>query len=307
MKKSDIIVTVGVVLLIVAAVLYFLRPQPAPELPELPPASQLQPPVEQPPQPAVRYPITPPTPVEPPSPGAAAPEPAAPSQPSTEATVPAQPQPNPEPLPALENSDAPLASALEAVLSTRSYEPLFYTDSLIRRLVVSVDNLPGSQFPRSNYWVARPTPGQLVVERENAGQQEERLYLSPENYARYRRFVAVVEGLDAAGLVAIYRRFYPLFQAVYENLGYPPSAYFNDRLVDVIDQLLKTPEVTGPIELLRPHVLYQYADPQLEQLSAGQKVLIRVGPQNARTLKAKLREIRRALVDAPAGRQPQPA
>ena len=298
MKKWDSVVAVGVTVLIVLAVVYFLRPQPEPALPELPPASQVQPPPANPPaEPAIRYPIAPP--VAPigesaaPAQEARVAEPAPPEEP----VVP--PQPEPEPLPMLDNSDAPLQAALDTVLAVQSYEPLVYTDALIRRLVVSVDNLPGRQFPRSSYRIARPTPGLLVVEREPAG-QDERLYLSSENFARYTRAVAVIDGLDSAGLVAIYRRFYPLFQQVYENLGYPSSAYFNDRLVDVIDHLLATPEVAGRIELVRPHVLYQYADPALEQLSAGQKVLLRIGPENAHKLKAKLREIRQALVAKPA-------
>ena len=296
MKKLDIVVAGGLVLLIVLAVVYLQRPQPEPELPQLPPASQVQPPpANQPAEPAIRYPIAPP-PVEPPPKETQLVEPA-PTAVSEEPATPAEPQP--ERLPGLNNSDAPLQAALESVLTVQSHEPLFYPDGLIRRLVVSVDNLPGRQFPRSNYRLARPTPGLMVVERETAG-QDERLYLSPENYARYRAFVGVIDGLDSAGLVAIYRRFYPLFQQVYENLGYPASAYFNDRLIDIIDQLLATPNVAGRIELVRPHVLYQYADPELEKLSAGQKVLIRIGPENARTVKAKLREIRQALVGQPS-------
>jgi len=296
MKKLDIVVAGGLVLLIVLAVVYLQRPQPEPELPQLPPASQVQPPpANQPAEPAIRYPIAPP-PVEPPPKETQLVEPA-PTAVSEEPATPAEPQP--ERLPGLNNSDAPLQAALESVLTVQSHEPLFYPDGLVRRLVVSVDNLPGRQFPRSNYRLARPTPGLMVVERKTAG-QDERLYLSPENYARYRAFVGVIDGLDSAGLVAIYRRFYPLFQQVYENLGYPASAYFNDRLIDIIDQLLATPNVAGRIELVRPHVLYQYADPELEKLSAGQKVLIRIGPENARTVKAKLREIRQALVGQPS-------
>jgi hypothetical protein len=100
--------------------------------------------------------------------------------------------------------------------------------------------------------------------------------------------------LDAGAAVAVYRRFYPLFQQAYEDLGYP-DRYFNDRLVQAIDDLLAAPEIDAPIPLVRPEVLYEFADPALESRSAGQKVLVRMGPANARRIKAKLREIR-ALV-----------
>jgi hypothetical protein len=72
--------------------------------------------------------------------------------------------------------------------------------------------------------------------------------------------------------------------------------YFSDRLVEVIDDLLGTPFVQGPVKLVRSRVLYVFADAQLEDLSAGQKVLVRVGPENAALIKTKLREIRRELV-----------
>ncbi|MCC2673139.1 MAG: hypothetical protein K0R58_86, partial [Ramlibacter sp.] len=61
-------------------------------------------------------------------------------------------------------------------------------------------------------------------------------------------------------------------------------------------------EVKGPIPSTRPWVRYEFADPQLEALSAGQKVLVRVGPENARPLKQKLRALRQQLVQAAPAR-----
>ena len=86
-----------------------------------------------------------------------------------------------------------------------------------------------------------------------------------------------------------------MFQQAYEELGYP-SAYFNDRVIDVIDLLLETPEIKRPIRLSQPHVLYTYADPDLEALSAGQKALLRSGQNNVVRVKAQLRELRASLV-----------
>jgi hypothetical protein len=62
--------------------------------------------------------------------------------------------------------------------------------------------------------------------------------------------------------------------------------------VQVIDDMLAAPDVQGPIKLTQPGVFYEFADPSLEQLSAGQKVLIRMGPKNAALVKSKLRELR---------------
>jgi hypothetical protein len=46
---------------------------------------------------------------------------------------------------------------------------------------------------------------------------------------------------------------------------------------------------------VQPRVYFEYADPGLESRSAGQKVLIRMGPKNAAVIKAKLRELRAEL------------
>ncbi len=78
-------------------------------------------------------------------------------------------------------------------------------------------------------------------------------------------------------------------------MGYP-SAYFNDRLIEVIDHLLAAPEVKDPVSLVQPAVRYEFADPALQSLSAGQRIMLRMGNANAMKVKAKLREIRRELI-----------
>ncbi len=105
----------------------------------------------------------------------------------------------------------------------------------------------------------------------------------------------LIRSLDTKVLVATYTRYYPLLQEAYENLGHPPE-YFNDRLIEVIDHLLATPELQGPIALTQPSVQYEYADPKLESRSAGQKLLMRMGSDNAKAIKDKLRELRGEIV-----------
>ncbi len=157
--------------------------------------------------------------------------------------------------------------------------------NLIRNIVATIDNLPRSKAaPR--LWPVQPTSGALAT--MSAG---DNLVIAADNSTRYAPVVALVHAIDSKQLVAIYVRFYPLFQQAYRDLGYP-DGYFNDRLVAVIDHLLATPSVRQPIALVQPKVLYQYADPELEALSAGQKAMLRIGPENAAVVKAKLREIR---------------
>jgi hypothetical protein len=134
----------------------------------------------------------------------------------------------------------------------------------------------------------------------NAAEQNGRRTISPANAARYARYMNLVAQVDTAQLVAAYRRYYPLFQQAYHELGYPKGE-FNDRLVEVIDDLLEAPQPEPPVALVAPRAMFDYADPDLQDASAGQKILIRIGPDNEARVKAKLRQVRRALdsVDLP--------
>ena len=191
-------------------------------------------------------------------------------------------------LPALADSDAALTDAL-AGLFGRKLEKFFNLQEIVHRIVATVDNLPRDHVS-SRLMPVKPVAGRLMIVGT-----DERFALSPENASRYRPYMQLAAAVPAEKLVAIYARFYPLFQQQYENLGYP-GRYFNDRVVEVIEHLLEAPDVQEPVQLIQPRVLYEFADPKLEGLSVGQKILVRMGAENRVKLKAKLREIRDALV-----------
>jgi len=190
-----------------------------------------------------------------------------------------------EPPASVDASDPALMQELAALFPSGRVPDFVVPQNLIRNLVATLDNLPREK-----------TAYRLMPIRPVAGSFEtvpggESVSIAPGNAARYAPTIAIVERINAKQLASLYRRFYPLFQQAYVELGYP-TGYFNDRLVTVIDHLLATPDVPGPIELVQPKVLYRFADPQLESLSVGQKAMIRIGPVNAAKLKLKLRELR---------------
>jgi hypothetical protein len=236
----------------------------------------------------------------------APPAPAAVEKPAVTATDDAPPpirNPLPEapadepapPLPPLAESDPAVRDSLSEVFGAEAVSELVVPEGIARKFVITVDNLSKKKAPVQSRPVAA-APGSFRV----AG-TEENPTLDPENYARYSQVVSLIAKADAGELATLYRRFYPLLQDAYGDLG-PDGAYFNDRMVETIDHLLAAPEVPGPIELTRPRVFYEFKDPQLEALSAGQKLLIRMGPQNATVVKRKLRELRSEIAaqEAPA-------
>ena len=201
-------------------------------------------------------------------------------------------------LPALGDSDKPLRDALAGVIPPASLEQYFLLDGLVRRVVATVDALPRRTTVPQRVLPVKPVPGPFAT----VGQAEG-LLIAPQNAARYAPFVRLAESVDTGKLVAVYVRYYPLFQQAYVELGYP-NGYFNDRLIAAIDDLLEAPDAAGPVPLTQPKVLYAYADPELEALSAGQKTMLRMGNENATRVKAKLRDIRRALTAK--SKQPSP-
>ena len=192
-------------------------------------------------------------------------------------------------LPQLESSDNFMAATLEKLLNNKALMGIFINDQLINNIVVTIDNLPRKQVTM-RFMPIKKAPGQFVT-AENEGQK----IISHKNQVRYSNYMKLAESIDASQLVKRYIQLYTLFQQSYEQLGYP-NQYFNDRLMTVIDHLLATPEITDPISLIQPKFFYLYADAELENRSIGQRILMRIGLDNERIIKAKLSEIRQALI-----------
>jgi hypothetical protein len=187
-------------------------------------------------------------------------------------------------------ADKAISNALAAMPGREQILRFALPSEVVRRVVLTIDNLPGDSMSMQ-YRAVNTIGGPIVIERKASA-----IFLSADNARRYEEFVKMASNLDSRRLVGLYKRFYPLFQQEYSAIGYP-DRHFNDRVVEAIDDLLATPTPQGPIELIQPRVLHEYADPGLERRSVGQRMMLRLGPENANRLKAKLREIRAALTN----------
>ena len=194
-------------------------------------------------------------------------------------------------LPDLNDIDAYLR--LEIVdLYGSQLDALMASDALIDKIVATVDNLPRGHVAER----VRPL-GRLQSEFVTQPGPDDTAILDPLNYERYRVLVDLFTLADPDAITDLYRRYYPLLQKSYEALGYP-NGYFNDRAVEVIDHLLATPVLDEPPRLVRPHVLFEFEDPELEALSSGQKFLLRMGADNAARTKQALEQLRARIAVA---------
>jgi hypothetical protein len=199
-------------------------------------------------------------------------------------------QPIALPLPeTLDQADAYLDERLAQLIARRDLLDLVNLNYFIQKLVLFIDHLPEKSLPRLHLPIMSPKPGFVT---DSSG---ERQVIGKRNARRYLPYVELVEDIPDAPLLQLYRGLYPLFQQAYREAG-DPNGHFNDRLILVIDDLLQTPEPTEPIPVVHHISRFKYADESLESRSAGQKILLRMGVENSRRVKEKLRRIRRKLV-----------
>ena len=210
-----------------------------------------------------------------------------PRHPITQAAIPATASTSA--LPQSGESEQDVVAALLTLAGNGQARDLLVSQQLVARIVATIDALPRRALGTLTL-PARPPKGAFVTTEADG-----RLGMAAQNSDRYAPYIEVVEKVDPVALVAWYVRAYPLFQQAYRELGYP-HGYFNDRLIEVIDDLLAAPEPAEPLRLQRVENHYAFADPALESLSAGQKLLLRTGPANEALIKSKLRAIRALLV-----------
>lgn len=234
----------------------------------------------------VAPPEDPPAPLTPPSPPT--------TPPPAVAAAPPPPTPASPPLPALDASDTLVRELVSALSRRPELAQWLISDELIRRFVASVDNVAEGESPRSHLGFMRPESGYPVVI------EGERMTVAPGAGKRYDAVAEAFISIDARGAAQLYQRLKPLIDEAWLELGYPDRD-FDEVLEAAFVQLLETPILQGPVELVPAAVTLAYADPAVEELAPAQKLLLRMGPANQRRVQAKLRQLASAMGMATEG------
>jgi Protein of unknown function (DUF3014) len=188
----------------------------------------------------------------------------------------------------LGDSDAALLEEISRLSIGHGLMQWLLPSQVVRHIVATVDALPRRQVP-VQVLPTRPVPGSFMV-----AQHGDETVIGSKNGERYLPYVRLLASIDPQAAASLYRRFYPLFQQAYRELGYP-TGYFNDRLVEAIDDVLATPDVPSPLRVEAPSAMWRYVDPDLEALSAGQKILLRMGQPNAQIVRRWLNAFRASV------------
>ncbi len=200
--------------------------------------------------------------------------------------------PDAPPLPVLNQSDAEVIEQLSGLDSMGDISNWLNTDEIVRKLMVVADNMADGKVARKYIAIPKPKLPFKVIEKDG------REYIDPQSYARYDSYADTFDNLNLAAATQLYSRYLPLFEEAYGELGYPDRDV-KERILTAIDKVLATPVILKDIEVARTTVIYKYVDPELEQLPALQKQLLRMGPRNIAIIQRKLRQLKASLPDTP--------
>jgi hypothetical protein len=225
---------------------------------------------------------------------------AAPASPAKVATPAAAPSRQPAPpralgqsgeaidLPPLDETDPTVRELVGRLSSEPVVAAWLATTDLVRNVTRVVQAIAEDRGVGGLLGVVRPKRPFAV---QTSGR---RLVIDPHSYQRYDAIATAVTSLDAQATASLYSTFRPRLNEAYAELGFPNTP-FDATLEDALVTLVSTPVPDGPIEVVPSGGTYAFADPRLEALAPAQKQLLRMGPENARAIKAKLREIALAL------------
>lgn len=203
----------------------------------------------------------------------------------------------PEPLPALENSDAFITDKLAEAPAGDSLLKLLVPDNLLLKSVRAVMVLDEGAVVH-DYRPVQSPPAALKVKKINEPLDidiGQRYTLSPENYTRYQPWVTAITRSDKKAMASLYQRVYPLLEEAYLQHGVD-RGNFHNVLLAVIDNVLAAPVLDDEIVLIQPKVFYQFQDPALEKAPAVHRLLWRMGPDNTRAIQTALREFKQELL-----------
>jgi hypothetical protein len=201
------------------------------------------------------------------------------------------------PLPPLDETDALVRQLVSALSSHPAVAAWLATDDLLRGFTVAVDNIADGVTPARRLSALRPAGGFRVIDTDDD------VSIDPRSYQRYAPLAGAIDSLDTEGTARLYSTLKPRIEDAYAELGRDRS--FDVALERAFVAMLQTPALDGEVRVVpRGAVLYAFENSRIEQLTAAQKQLARMGPGNVRAIQGKLRQLALAL-GIPSERLPQ--
>ena len=197
--------------------------------------------------------------------------------------------PTEEPLPKLADSDEIFKQHYQTLNDDVDYRLVWQSGELIQRWVTVIEGASRGKIIRGI------VPIQPPKDKFPVFKQGSKYYLDEVGYERFKPFVSVLTSLDKQKVVDGFHHFRPLLEEAYSQLGFDKSE-FDNSVTRLLDRVINFTPHEGAIELKATSVNYTFADDNLEKLSALEKLLIRMGPENSTALKAYASSLKNTLL-----------
>ena len=209
--------------------------------------------------------------------------------------TPPPPPPVEEPLPRLEESDDAVRDAVGDIPLGTAGQQYLVPGNIIERSASLIYLMAQGDVPYRLLPVSRPKAAFPI---SDDGTQ---VVTDPAGFERYDALTQWLQSLDLESLLSSLEWFIPLFREAWSYYGEDPAA-FDIAVVMTLDSVIATPEVDlSEARLIRKEAVWIFEDPAVEGLAPIQKQVLRMGPENAETVKAKATEARGLWLDQLSG------
>ena len=214
-------------------------------------------------------------------------------EPAPEPSEPPPPPPEPveDPLPRLEESDDAVRDAVGDIPLGTAGQQYLIPGNIIERSASLIYLMAQGDVPYKLLPVPRPKAAFPIMDD---GTQ---VVTDPAGFERYDALTQWLQSLDLESLLSSLEWFIPLFREAWSYYGEDPAA-FDMAVVITLDLVIATPEIDlSEARLTRKEAVWIFEDPAIEGLAPIQKQVLRMGPENAKILKAKAAEARGLWLD----------
>ncbi|MGZ8136661.1 MAG: DUF3014 domain-containing protein [Methylococcaceae bacterium] len=193
-------------------------------------------------------------------------------------------------LPLLDNSDEWLRKTLTQL--SPGLAQWLNKDQLIRTYMTIANDFSQGERIGKHMRFLKPAQAFAVNQDENG------LFIAPQSYQRYDELAKVIDALDVEATLAIYKNIRPLLMQVFAEFGYPEDYRPEDMFTRAAAEILAAPVIENPAALVKTETAYKFADQELEAAKPLHKQMIRMGPENTRLIKNKIRLLSDGLAAA---------
>ncbi|MFZ5603052.1 MAG: DUF3014 domain-containing protein [Pseudomonadota bacterium] len=153
----------------------------------------------------------------------------------------------------------------------------------LRKWVMLVNLVAEGKFP------VKERPLSYDLQPFRARKENDRFWLDAASFSRKDVLVSALTTIPPSRAADYFHAWEPLLQRAHDELGI--GGQFRDRLQLAITRVNSVQPLQGDVELKQSIISYQYLDPILEQSSALEKLLWRLGPDNSARLQAYLKQL----------------